>query len=121
MPIQPKILQDLLAVSGAADHASQITMPRGSLLSFHAQWTGDSVGTIKIYQSNHPSPGTDPASNWVLIPISEVPVAGKEPSGSALESFFNIGNSAAIHYLFVYTHASGSGNFSLFANIAREA
>ena len=103
--------------------ADPITMDKGSLLSFHGQWkgTGTAAGTIQLYQSNVPVPGKDPTENWVLVPITEVPVAGKEPAGSPLESFFNIGNGAARHYLFVYTNASGESDFSLFANVGRAA
>ncbi len=111
-------------VAGAVAHvADPITMDKGSLLSFHGQWlgTGTAVGTIQIYQSDVPVPGKNPLVNWVLIPATEVPVAGKEPAGAPLESFFNIGNGAARHYLFVYTHVSGEATFSLYANVGRGA
>lgn len=111
---KPTKLLDAIAVSGTTAYVSPIvTQKRGIRTGFHAVWTGSMAGTIAVYRSMVEDPGVDPAVNWALIPDAELPTAAEEPAGSNKSGFLPIVD-AALHLLFVYTNATGSGTMSLY-------
>lgn len=133
MSSQPKVTDIFRAqaVDGAATIKSDIfRMTRGSVFSLHNQWTGTLTGTFLLYRSNIIGATKDIAKDWALVPSSELDFtsAGQDadPKGGApavetIETFVNIGNSAAEQYLLVYANTIGTGVMKCFTSVAREA
>lgn len=82
-------------------------------------WTGTPTGTFSLWRTNRPDANQDGTADtgWDQVPTAEVDFTGKQPAGSASQSFIEISRVSAWKYRLKYVNASSSGNIWCYVHI----